>query len=170
VEENVIRRRAPRRRARAAALAALAALAAAGGASSESPRGEAVQPLVVRVTGHDFKWLVRYPGADGLLDTADDRMTERVVRLPERSDVNIELDSDDYVYSFYVPGLGIMEMAIPDKPYVMGVRTGPPGGFKLLGNQLCGYTHPELIGDVLVEARSDFEAWLVSGAATGRAP
>lgn len=150
---------------------------AAGGAGAEGTSWQAAgveegleQRLIVRVTGQDFRWVIRYPGPDGTHDTPDDVLTERNIHLPARSDVQIDLRSEDYIYSFYVPDYGLLEMAVPDNPYLLALRTRSAETHKLMGSQMCGYAHPELIGDVIVETQATFDAWLAGRAGTGAAP
>ena len=117
-------------------------------------------PLEVRVTGDDYRWLLRYPGPDGRLDTPDDVLRERHLHLPARREVILDLASNDYVYTFYVPYLDILEVAVPDVPFEYDLDTGPAGVHDLLGSQMCGYTHPELLGDVVIQDAAEFAAWL----------
>jgi cytochrome c oxidase subunit 2 len=117
-------------------------------------------PYFIRVTGDDYRWRLRYPGGDGLLDTEDDVVTWRHLHLPAEREVVLDLASVDYVYTFYVPQLDILEVALPDVPFEYDLETGRAARHDLLGSQMCGYTHPELLGDVIVEDEPDFTAWL----------
>ena len=120
------------------------------------------RPLEVRVTGDDYHWILRYPGADGLLDTADDRFSQRNVHLPAHSQTYLDLASADYAYTFYVPDLDIKEVAVPDVPFEIDLETGSAATHRLLGSQMCGYTHPLLLGDVVIEEPDAFAAWLAT--------
>ena len=40
------------------------------------------------------------------------------------------------------------------------LETGPAGVHDLLGSQMCGFTHPEPLGDVIVQERAEFADWL----------
>jgi len=117
--------------------------------------------LTLRVTGKDFRWHILYPGPDGLLDTADDIATQRHLHLPAQSRIAIDLRSDDYVYSLHLPDLEVTELAVPGKPYLLQFQTENPGHYRLMGSQLCGYTHPELIGNLVVHTQESFNAWTV---------
>ena len=147
-------------------LGALVALAACsrdedlGPPPEPAPPGRAPQALELRVTGDDFRWRIRYPGPDGDLDTPDDVVTWRHLHLPADSEIVIDLRSADYVYTFYVPHLDIMEAAVPDAPFVLDFESGKPARDDLLGSQMCGYTHPELLGDLVIHPPADFELWL----------
>ena len=128
--------------------------------SAPQPPPLPVGPYPIRVTGDDYRWRLRYPGADGLLDTEDDVEAWRHLHLPAEREVVLDLASVDYVYTFYVPQLDIMEVAMPDVPFEYDLETGRAAVHNLLGSQMCGYTHPELLGDVVVEDEADFAAWL----------
>jgi cytochrome c oxidase subunit 2 len=123
-------------------------------------------PFIVQVTGRDFRWHVRYPGADGRLGTADDLRGERDVHLPACASARIELESDDYIYTLSLPHRGLREIAVPAMTFALEFDTGPAGTYDLRGDQLCGYAHPALIGKLVIEPGAAFESRL--GAAPGR--
>ena len=118
--------------------------------------------LRVRVTGHAFQWPIQYAGADGQLDTDDDSITAQHLHLPVDSIVEIDLRSEDYAYTFFLPHLDLVETAIPDDPYVVRFETDEPGRHELLGSQMCGYTHPLLLGDVVIHNHDGFDEWMSS--------
>lgn len=138
------------------------AMAATSDLEPPAPRPELPPdvPIKVRITGDEWRWIVRYSGLDGTLDTEDDVVGERHLRLAAGSNVTIDLESNDYIYTFYVPQLDIMEVAAPTSPYELELETGPAGVHDLLGSQMCGFTHPELLGDVIVQERAEFADWL----------
>lgn len=117
-------------------------------------------PLTVRITANGFRWNILYPGPDGLLDTPDDIAAQRHLHLPARRTIAIDLRSDDYVYSLHLPELEVTELAVPGKPYLLQFDTENPGHYRLMGSQLCGYTHPELLGDLVVHTQEGFDAWI----------
>ena len=124
----------------------LLALGFCGLGSCQPPARE----FPVRVTGEDFRWQIRYPGPDGVLDSDDDRFGERHLEVPARSTVHLDLRSTDFVYSFYLPDVPVLEVALPGQPVVISFPVGEEQTLELLGNQMCGYTHPELLGEVRV--------------------
>jgi cytochrome c oxidase subunit 2 len=127
--------------------------------ASPAPPGPAAassEPLRVRVTGHDFTWQLRYPGPDRSLDTPDDFLTQRHLHLPMETDIELELRSDDFVYSLYLPDYELVEMAFPGRPFLLEFSTGSVGTSRLLGSQMCGYTHDELLGDIVVSGPADY--------------
>ena len=84
------------------------------------------------------------------LDTADDLLGARDLYLPAHAQIRLELCSDDFAYTMYLPHQDLIEVAVPDAPYQVEFQTDAPGTFELLGSQMCGYTHPLLIGQVKV--------------------
>lgn len=124
-------------------------------AVEELPR----ESLAVRITGNDFRWYIQYPGPDGQLDTADDHHTKRHLRLPMQTEIELELCSDDYVYSLYLPAFDLVEMAFPGEPFLLKFRTDSAETSRLMGAQMCGYAHDELLGDLIVVDREEFRAW-----------
>lgn len=114
----------------------------------------------MRVVADEFQWHLRYSGLDGKLDTPDDVLTLRHLHLPADTEISIDLQSKDYVYSFYLPHITLMEVAVPDRPFNLEFETSAPGTFKLLGSQMCGFAHPNLLGDVVIHPPADFETWL----------
>lgn len=115
-------------------------------------------PLEIEVTGKKFRWEIHYPGADGKLGTEDDRYGERVLHLPVGAEARIHLRSKDYVYSFALPHLGLREIAVPELEFSLEFATKKTGTFELRGDQLCGFTHPDLIGTLVVERPEDYAA------------
>ena len=116
--------------------------------------------LSLRVTAENFKWHLKYPGPDGILDTPDDILTQQHLHLPTYTNVSIELLSNDWVYSFFLPHLGLTDIAVPDAPFTIEFQTGASGNHRLLGSQMCGYTHPDLLGDVVIHTQQEFGEWL----------
>ena len=120
------------------------------------------EPFSVRMTGHEFQWRIRYPGADGVLDTDDDIVSARNLHLPENREIILELCSDDFAYSLFLPHYDFIDVAMPDSPFIFEFTTDAKGNHRLLGAQMCGYTHPLLIGKLIVQSDDDFQSWLAS--------
>ena len=116
--------------------------------------------LTVEVTGREFRWHIRYPGPDGRLGTADDIRVLGDLHLPAHTKVTVRLTSEDYVYTFALPHIGAKEIAVPEMFFSIAFETDSSGVFEVLGDQLCGYAHKDLIASLIVQNRADFEAWL----------
>ena len=119
---------------------------------------EIPETMEIEVVGSKFTWKVRYPGPDGRLHTEDDRIGEQDVHIPEGTRTTIHLRSRDYVYGLGLPALGLKNVAIPELEFALEVPPQPVGTTELRGNQMCGYTHPRLMGQFVVESRRDYIA------------
>ena len=144
-----------------APLAAAVLLAAASGYARSETQEEVKAasispPLVVDITGVEYEWHMRYPGLDGKLNTADDGHDKRHLHLPAHTEVKLQLHSEDYLYSFALPHVDLKEIAIPDLEFSLSFTTGSEGTFDLLGDQLCGYAHPKLMGKLIILSPRDF--------------
>jgi heme/copper-type cytochrome/quinol oxidase subunit 2 len=118
--------------------------------------------LLVRMTGGNYTWQVRYAGADGKFGTADDRHATRHLHVPARTPVTLELRSEDYIYTMALPHLDLKEIAVPDLEFALRFELDEPGEYRLEGDQMCGYTHPDLMGTVVAEDGAAFREWVTS--------
>lgn len=116
--------------------------------------------LDIEVTGADFQWHIRYAGRDGMLNTPDDIQTLQNIHLPVNVVARIKLKSKDYLYSLALPHLGLKQLAVPAMEFPLEFETNALGSYPFLGDQLCGYSHPSLMGELIVQTRQDFEAWM----------
>lgn len=115
-----------------------------------------IDELVVGVTGRDYRYHFQYPGVDQHLHSADDRHGVQNLHVPHGARVHLELTSDDYVYLLEIPELDIYEVLAPGLKF--SVQFDPPsqGSYELLGSQMCGYDHEELLGKLIVESPSSY--------------
>jgi len=116
------------------------------------------EPLIVDITGDEYEWQIRYPGPDGLPDTTDDHHALQHLVLPTLTDVKLRLHSRDYLYTLALPHLDLKEIAIPDLTFHLEFNTGSRGVHELLGDQMCGYSHPKLMGKLRVVSHNEFES------------
>ncbi len=114
-----------------------------------------LESIVIEVTGAEFNWYFRYPGADGVLGTSDDQHSVQNLFLPDNSKVKLQLKSNDYVYTFTLPELGMKEIAVPGLSFELQFTTGELQTLQLRGDQLCGFAHETLIGKVYVRNQDD---------------
>lgn len=128
------------------------------GCSSE--RVVPINHVKIEMTGNDFKWSSRYAGQDGEFNTQDDRLAKQILHVPFDADIEIVLKSQDYLYTLEVPVAGKEEIAVPDLTFSLIFKADQLGTFKMPGSQMCGYTHPDLIGTLVIESQENFSRWL----------
>lgn len=122
-------------------------------------------PVSVQAIGREFVWWFRYPGADGVLGTEDDLEEERLLVLPPNVDARILLTSEDFIYTMTLPGYADREIAVPEMFHEIAFHTRDADRFDLLVDPLCSFRfyHDDVMGNVQIESRDDFERWFGSG-------
>jgi cytochrome c oxidase subunit 2 len=117
-------------------------------------------PAAILATGKESRWHFRYPGPDGVVGTADDVASQGDLHVPMGTDLDLILRSDDYLYTFSVPDLGLRGMAIPELTSTIPVRADRPGTFPIAADEMCGRPMPHEPLHLVVEPLPDFLAWL----------
>jgi cytochrome c oxidase subunit 2 len=109
-------------------------------------------PLVVEVTGHQWWWQVRYPGA--AVETANQLV------IPAGRPIHIHAGSGDVIHSFWVPRLGGKIDMIPGRRNVIQIEADRPGVYRGQCAEFCGAQHARMV--LVVEAldAEAFEHWL----------
>jgi cytochrome c oxidase subunit 2 len=108
----------------------------------------------INVTGHQFWWEFGYPDANVV--------TANELHLPVGQTVNLILQSDDVIHSFWVPALGGKRDAFPGHTNFIWLKPDGVGNFPGQCFQLCGYSHGNMREWAIVQSPQDFQAWLTS--------
>ncbi len=124
---------------------------------SQFPEGE----FLCEVTGRQFEWRFRYPGADGQFDTDDDVYTVNDFHFPVDTNIKIWLKSDDVLHSFFLPNLRIKQDAVPGKVIPVWFNATATGTYDLVCAELCGWGHYKMRGRIVIQSKADFDAWLL---------
>jgi cytochrome c oxidase subunit 2 len=146
--------------------------------------GPAEHPVQVEVTGVQFQWYFRYPGADGVygrikpamvsapngnplgLDPTDPRSADDIVSsilmLPAGRSVDLRLRSQDVIHGFFVPGMRLKQDAIPGMIGHLQFTPIRPGDYVILCSQVCGLGHTRMQARLRVLPQSDYERWIAS--------
>lgn len=124
-------------------------------------------PVVIEARGHLFEWSFRYPGRDRKLGTPDDLRFDKELHLPVGVDVELKLESDDYMYIFSNAELGLRQIAVPELTYTVKFQAAKAGSFDLLADPLCGWRslHDDLMGRIIVQSAPEFDVWFGSSTA-----
>ncbi len=119
-----------------------------------------VQPLA-EVTARQFQWVIRYPGPDGKLNTADDLFTVNDLHFVKGTPAVIYLKAEDVLHSFFLPQLRIKQDAVPGLTIPVWFDADKSGHYELLCAELCGWGHYKMRANVTVhETQSEFEEWM----------
>jgi len=138
------------------------------------------EAVVVEITGYQFAFDIRYPGADGFLDDSDlakvslenrfgltrenpdltDDFTSTELVIPVGHPVHVILRSRDVIHSFYVPEFRLYQDTVPGRTIDwMWFVTTRTGNFELACSQLCGTGHYNMKSPIRVVTREEFGEW-----------
>jgi len=153
---------------------------------------------LIRVTGRQFNWMVRYPGADGVFgkqdinlvssdnpmgiiakdpklkntDTngLDDVLLETSeIAVPVNKPVIAYIGSLDVIHSFKVVTMRVTQDANPGMIIPIHFTPTVIGTNMIQCSQLCGNLHSTMQGLFKVMSQQDFDAWLQSKPKIGAA-
>jgi cytochrome c oxidase subunit II len=140
----------------------------------------------VEVTGMQFAWYFRYPGADGKfapthpklmdpsaggeaalgIDTSNPDAKYDIVTgtmyLPVDREVDVSLRAVDVIHSFFVPALRFKQDTVPGLNIHMHFKPTAIGEYEILCAELCGLGHYKMHGMVHVVSQEDFDKWLAA--------
>jgi cytochrome c oxidase subunit II len=123
-----------------------------------------VQPLA-EITGRQFQWVMRYPGPDGKLHTADDLQLVSDLHFVKGKTALIYLRSSDVLHSFFLPQFRIKQDAVPGLTIPVWFDSDRSGQFELACAELCGWGHYKMRGNVTVhETQAEFDDWMRTAA------
>lgn len=116
----------------------------------------------INVTGHQFWWEFDYPDAN--VATANE------LHLPVGQTVNLVLQSEDVIHSFWVPALGGKRDAFPGHTNFIWLTATAVGNWPGQCYQLCGYSHGNMREWAIVQSPAEFQSWLTSQQAPAVTP
>lgn len=118
--------------------------------------------LEIEVTAEQFAWNIRYAGADGALNTADDITTINQLHLPVQQTVLIHLKSKDVIHSFFVPQFRFKQDTVPGLTGRVWLEAVKEGQYEIACAELCGLGHYRMRGYLTIEPSEAFTAWLAA--------
>jgi cytochrome c oxidase subunit 2 len=127
-----------------------------------SPPDPASTAMTVDVIGHQWWWEVRYPGTQAV--------TANEIHIPVRTRVDVVATTADVIHSFWVPQLNRKIDMIPGINNRVLLYSSRTGVFRGQCSQFCGLQHANMAMYVVVQPRSQFNAWLSNMAAPARRP
>jgi cytochrome c oxidase subunit II len=112
------------------------------------------------ITASQFNWEVRYPGADGKPDTADDVVLNNEMHVPVGKPVRIQLRSKDVIHSFFLPNMRLKQDAVPGLTIPLWFEATRTGDFEIACAELCGFGHYTMHGVLTVHSAEEYKTWL----------
>jgi cytochrome c oxidase subunit 2 len=144
----------------------------------------APETVRVEVTGVQFQWYFRYPGADGEygavrpelinapqgnplgIDPGDahgaDDVVSSILMLPAGHAVDLTLRSQDVIHGLFIPGMRLKQDAIPGMIGHLEFTPTVPGTYSILCSQVCGLGHARMQAILRVVADADYDRWMAA--------
>lgn len=119
----------------------------------------------VEIMAEQFAWNLRYPGADGKLNTADDVVSLNQMHIPVGRPVVVSLKSKDVIHSFFLPEFRVKQDAVPGMTTRIWFEATRVGNWEITCAELCGLGHYRMKGFITVDTPEDFDKWLAEQAA-----
>lgn len=109
----------------------------------------------INVIGHQWWWEVQYLRGE----PSTRFVTANEIHIPVGRPIEIKLETQDVIHSFWVPALhGKMEM-IPGQPNFIRIQADHPGNFEGQCSEYCGEEHARMRLLVVAQSDRDYEAW-----------
>jgi len=108
--------------------------------------------LTIHVIGHQFWWEVRYPGTPAV--------TANEIHIPARTNVQVLLNTDDVIHSFWVPELNKKVDMLPEQTNRLLLYADKPGRYRGQCAEFCGLQHAHMGLYVFAQPRAAFDRWL----------
>jgi cytochrome c oxidase subunit 2 len=140
----------------------LLVLGAATVNASNGLRAPEKNALRIDVVGKQWWWAVRYPDQD--ITTANE------IHVPVGRPLEIGLDTDNVIHSFWVPQLGGKLDLVPGQHNVWRGRATKAGVYRGECAEFCGIQHANMNFLVVAQSAADFDAWAVRHQQTPSGP
>ncbi|PKB57493.1 MAG: cytochrome c oxidase subunit II [SAR202 cluster bacterium Casp-Chloro-G3] len=121
------------------------------------PASAAGNTLDVTVTGHQWWFEFEYPNADGngtVITTANE------LRVPVGRAVEVLLQSDDVIHSFWIPKLAGKVDMVPTRNNRLWFLADETGTFYGQCAEFCGTAHAQMKFLVQVLTQEEYDAWV----------
>ncbi len=143
------------------------------------PSGEDV--VRIEVTGQQFQWNIRYPGADGqfgatkpeLIDdpgnfvgldpddpASSDDLVVPIMAVPVNRNIELMLRSKDVTHAFFVRELRIKQDAVPGMTIPLRFKATKIGHYEVACAELCGLGHHKMRSTIQILSDEDYASWL----------
>jgi len=146
------------------------------------PERQASQ-IDVEVTGAQFQWYFRYPGADGVFGKTDaqkfarpdegnplgidpsdpagrDDILSTAMIVPVGHPIQLHLRAQDVVHSLFIPAMRFKQDTVPGMEILSHFTPTKIGVYEIACAELCGLGHYRMRAVVRVVSEEEFAVWL----------
>ena len=117
------------------------------------------QAIEIKVIAQQWKWLFQYP--EGFSSTK--------LYLPVNQQVDLKMQSQDVIHSFWVPEFRISQDVVPGSIEDYRITPNLLGNYKVRCNEMFGKNHAYMESDVLVVSQADYKTWVGTQALSAKA-
>ncbi len=111
--------------------------------------------LEIYVVGKQWMWKIQHPEGQREINE---------LHVPMGRPVKLTLTSEDVIHDFFVPAFRTKVDVLPGRYVHTWFQATQPGEYHLFCAQYCGTNHAGMIGKIVVQTPSDYQAWLNSHA------
>jgi cytochrome c oxidase subunit II len=153
--------------------------------SSMMPTEKRVGEIEVEVTGAQFQWYFRYPGADGVFGRTDaqkfakpdegnplgidpndsagrDDILSTTMVVPVGRPVHLHLRAQDVIHSLFIPAMRFKQDTVPGMEIHSHFTPTQVGNYEIACAELCGLGHYRMRAMVRVLSDDEFQKWLTA--------
>jgi cytochrome c oxidase subunit 2 len=141
-----------------AAILAVVAVGTIGTIINISSRDDAA--MTVRVEGQQWWWRYTYDvDGDGRFEDEEPSTGTDLV-IPAGVDVELELQSNDVIHSFWIPALNGKRDAVPGRSHTLTLNADEPGTYVGQCTEFCGLSHAYMRQRAVALPQDEFDDWL----------
>jgi cytochrome c oxidase subunit II len=118
------------------------------------------EALTIQVTGQQWWWEYAYDTDGDGEYTDEDVLTANDLVIPAGQDVNLDIESNDVIHSYWIPALNGKKDAVPGRSHPLTINADEPGTYVGQCTEFCGLSHGYMRQRVIAMEPADFEAWL----------
>jgi cytochrome c oxidase subunit II len=111
----------------------------------------------VTVVGQQWWWEYRY---DTNADGTPDIITATQMVIPAGRDVDVKIQSNDVIHSFWIPALNGKKDAVPGRTHGLVFTADKPGIYQGQCTEYCGLSHGVMRMQVKALTPADYQKWL----------
>ncbi|MCW6038071.1 cytochrome c oxidase subunit II [Spirulina subsalsa FACHB-351] len=113
--------------------------------------GKLPPDLTVNVTGIQYAWLFNYP---------DTGIVAGELHVPVGKDVQLSIEAQDVIHSFWLPQFRIKQDAIPGEKTLLRFVATQTGHYPVVCAELCGAYHGAMRTEVIVHNQEEYNQWV----------
>ena len=126
--------------------------------------------LTVQVVGQQWWWEYAYDlDGDGEFDD-EAVLTANDLVVPAGVDVNLDIQSNDVIHSYWIPRLNGKKDAVPGRTHPLQIHADEPGVYVGQCTEFCGLSHGYMRQRVVALPADEFDAWLEDQATDAEVP